>query len=119
MKIGDKINCEVTGIQEYGVFVKCDEYSGLIHISEISEQFVESTFDIFKAGEMIDVVVLEVDEARKQLKLSYKKAHPIHEEVARQIKIQKGFHSLAQKIDEWIDEYEVDVDDKNWFKIFW
>ena len=40
-KKGKIIRGTVTGIESYGVFVSCDEYySGLIHISEVSNDFV-------------------------------------------------------------------------------
>ena len=36
-KIGDIVSCVVSGIEPYGIFVVVDKkYSGLIHISEIS-----------------------------------------------------------------------------------
>ena len=40
-KVGDIVNCFVTGFKEYGIFVKVDnDYNGLIHISEISRSYV-------------------------------------------------------------------------------
>ena len=39
LKKGDIIECIVSGIEEYGFFIKTkDDYSGLVHISEISEK---------------------------------------------------------------------------------
>ncbi|HHT55243.1 MAG TPA: S1 RNA-binding domain-containing protein, partial [Acholeplasma sp.] len=72
------ITCEVVGFQEYGVFVRCDEYDGLVHISEISEQYVENIEEIFKVGDLVKLLVLDVNEEDKKLKLSYKKCHKIH-----------------------------------------
>ena len=94
MKIKDNIICKVTGVQPYGVFVSCDEYSGLIHISEISDQFVPKIEDILNVGDEIEVIVLEIDEDSKRLKLSYKQAHPIHPRIKKLVKIRIGFHSL-------------------------
>ena len=43
-KIGDTVKGKITGIQKYGIFVAVDnEYTGLIHISEISNAFVIKT----------------------------------------------------------------------------
>ena len=40
-KVGDIIEVKVTGIEQYGIFVKADEeYTGLIHISEIDDNFI-------------------------------------------------------------------------------
>ena len=41
-KVGSVVLGEVTGIESYGIFVKLNNgYSGLIHISEITEKFVK------------------------------------------------------------------------------
>ena len=50
----------VTGIEKYGVFVGLDEfYSGLIHISEISRNFVKDVNDYVSVGETIRVSTSE------------------------------------------------------------
>ena len=42
-KIGDIVQGCVTGIEKYGVFVNLDEYyTGLIHISEVSDLYVRN-----------------------------------------------------------------------------
>ena len=42
-KVGDTIKCVVTGFKEYGIFVRVnDEYNGLIHISEISNNYIRN-----------------------------------------------------------------------------
>ena len=41
-KIGDIIEVEVSGIENYGIFVKAeDDYTGLIHISEIDNNYIK------------------------------------------------------------------------------
>ncbi len=104
MKINDTITCTVTGIQSYGVFVSYEDYSGLIHISEVSDQYIPSIEDILCLGDTIEAVVLEIDEEQKRLKLSYKQANPIHPKIARQVKIKIGFHSLSKALPFWIDK---------------
>jgi general stress protein 13 len=104
MNINDQIVCKITGIQPYGVFVTYEDYTGLIHISEISDQFVPSIEDIMSIGDDVEVVVLEVDEAHKRLKLSYKKANPIHPKIQKMVRIKIGFHSLAKALPHWIEK---------------
>ncbi|MDI6452148.1 S1 RNA-binding domain-containing protein [Peloplasma aerotolerans] len=104
MKINDQIICKITGIQPYGVFVSYGEYSGLIHISELSDQFVSSIEEILCVGEEVEVSVLEIDEENKRLKLSYKKAHPVHPKIQKMVKIKKGFHSLSKALPHWIEK---------------
>ena len=63
----------VSGIEPYGIFVNFDEYySGLIHISEISNGFVRNPNKFVELGETIYVEILDVDEDECHLKLSIK-----------------------------------------------
>jgi len=104
MKIKDSIVCKVTGIQSYGVFVLCEDYSGLIHISEISDQYVPSISEILCVGDEVEVKVLDVDEENKRLKLSYKQANPIHPRIQKMVKVKIGFHSLGKALPHWIEK---------------
>ena len=104
MNINDRIVCRVTGIQPYGVFVSHQEYSGLIHISEISDQYVSSLEEFIRLGDDIDVYILDIDEENKRLKLSYKQAHPVHPKISKQVKIKIGFHTLDQALPHWIEK---------------
>lgn len=97
----------VSGITEYGIFVKLDDYySGLVHISEISDKFVSNINDYVKIGDNIKVLILDVDDETCHLKLSikslnYKKNnrnHPIIETTHK-------FSTLEKKLDFWIDDY--------------
>ena len=60
-KIGSVVLGYVTGIKEYGIFVQLDNNtSGLIHISEISNKYIESIDDYATIGELIRVrIVIE------------------------------------------------------------
>lgn len=98
------IECSVVGIKDYGVFCSCDEYNGLLHISEISNQYVDDIFSIFEIGDMLNLYILEKDEKYKKLKLSYKLSHPIHERIRKHVTIKKGFNSLKRQLNTWIKE---------------
>ena len=104
MEIKDSIICKVTGIQPYGVFIQCEDYTGLIHISELSDQYVPSIEEILCVGDEIEVAVLEVDQENKRLKCSYKQANPIHPRIQKMVKIKIGFHSLAKALPHWIEK---------------
>src|SRR5690606_37946828 len=63
INIGDRVNVVVTGIAEYGVFVTTPQgHRGLIHISEISDWFVEDARDYFYIGEELQVEVISKEE---------------------------------------------------------
>ena len=104
VNVKDYVTCKITGIQPYGVFVQCDDYAGLIHISEVSDQYVPSLEAILEVGDVIEAVVLEIDDEQKRLKLSYKEANPIHPRIKKMVKIQKGFHSLSKALPFWIEK---------------
>ena len=72
-KIGDSVKGKVTGIEKYGIFLLMEDgYTGLIHISEISEKFVRNVFDYVQLDEVIVSKVIEVDDENKRLKLTIK-----------------------------------------------
>ena len=53
-KRGRIVSGTVTGIEKYGIFVSLDEfYNGLIHISEVSNEFVKNIYDVVNVGEVI------------------------------------------------------------------
>ena len=63
----------VTGIESYGIFVSLDEfYSGLIHISEISNGFVKNIHDYVDIGDTIYVEIIGVNDEECHLNLSIK-----------------------------------------------
>lgn len=111
-KIGDVINCIVCGVENYGIFIRTDDdYTGLIHISEISSDFVRNVSDYAKVGERIKCQILEVNEELKQLKLTIKylnfKEGYSREEISH---LDHGFDTLSQKLPEWIEEKKKEIE---------
>ena len=102
----------VTGIQPYGAFVSLDEnHTGLIHISEISEDYVRDVRYFVKVGETLQLKVVDVDETTGQLRLSLKALHANRarkfKKYQRKDKLPKmviGFRSLESHLDGWIAE---------------
>jgi len=72
-KQGDLAEGIVTSIKKYGVFLSFSSYySGLIHISDISNDFINDIRMLFEIGDKVLVYIKEVDEHTKFLKLSIK-----------------------------------------------
>lgn len=70
----DKIvECKITDIMDFGLAVAIGSLRGFIHISEISWKRLEKLTDEFKIGETIKAVVVSLDDAKKNIKLSIKK----------------------------------------------
>lgn len=107
----DIIECTITGIRPYGIFVEYEDYSGLVHISEISEFYIEDINDIFKIGDKVTLFVMEVDKNYKRLKLSYKQNHKIHKRIRKNMKVVIGFHSLKNMLPVWLEKEK--SNDKN------
>lgn len=103
---GDILEGTVTGINEYGAFVRIDDiYTGLIHISEISNYYVKNILDYVSPGENILCEVLEIDQKSRRLKLSIKDIH--YKLVPNYGKIKdtkNGFKPLQMKLPIWIRE---------------
>lgn len=105
-KIGDMVRGKVTGIENYGIFVSTnDGYTGLIHISEISEKFVRNVFDYVQLDEVINAKVIELDEENKRLKLTIKNLDYRIED-KKDLEDKKGFSILRDKLPIWISEYK-------------
>ncbi len=106
-KKGKIIKGIVSGIESYGAFVKFDEYyTGLIHISEISHQYVKNITDFLNLGDTIYVEVLEVDDELSHLKLSIKNINYKPTNIKKYKKIvetKTGFKTLAYKLPKWIE----------------
>jgi len=63
----------VTKLEKFGAFVEVGaERPGLVHISEMSHDYVRSADEAVKVGDEIEVKVLDVDRRKKQIKLSIK-----------------------------------------------
>ncbi len=68
---GDVKTGKVTKLTNFGVFVELEPgLEGLLHISELAEEKVESPEDIVKVGDAIEVKVLRVDAADRKIGLS-------------------------------------------------
>ncbi len=76
-KVGDEVEGKVTGMVDFGVFVKIDEgLEGLVHISEIDWALVEDPKTRFKVGDKVMVKVIEVKEGKVSLSIKALKPNP-------------------------------------------
>jgi uncharacterized protein len=64
----------VTNVTAFGAFVDVGVHQdGLVHVSRMSDSFVENPQSFLKPGQQVKVAVLEVDEQRKRISLSMRK----------------------------------------------
>ncbi|HXL03557.1 MAG TPA: Tex family protein [Bacillota bacterium] len=74
---GIVVNGTVRNVVDFGAFVDIGvERDGLIHISEMSDSFVESPHDVVAVGDMVRVKVIKVDSERGRISLSMRTGTP-------------------------------------------
>ena len=75
---GTKINGRVVGLKEYGAFVEVEEgMEGLVHVSEMSwTGKINHPSQILNVGDDLEVMILDVDSAKKRMSLSIKQLEP-------------------------------------------
>ena len=74
IEVGSKLQGKVTGITNFGAFVELtDGSTGLVHISEVADNYVKDINEHLKVGDEVEVKVLNVEKDGK-IGLSIKKA---------------------------------------------
>jgi len=64
-KVGTKVEGTITAVTDFGVFVSFGEsLEGLIHISELAWQRIDSPADLYKVGDKIDAEVISLDNSK-------------------------------------------------------
>ncbi|MBE6050989.1 MAG: bifunctional 4-hydroxy-3-methylbut-2-enyl diphosphate reductase/30S ribosomal protein S1 [Clostridium sp.] len=74
--VGDVVKGEVKRFTNFGAFVNINGVDGLLHLSQISWKHVAKAEDMLKAGDIIDVKIIELDKETKKLSLSIKQLTP-------------------------------------------
>ncbi len=76
-EVGDILACTVTGIVDFGVFLKVEDgLEGLVHISELDWGLVEDPRSMFKIGQEIKAQVIEVKDGKISLSIKRLKQNP-------------------------------------------
>jgi small subunit ribosomal protein S1 len=71
---GDEVEGRVTKVVTFGAFVEIvPGVEGLVHISELAQHHVENPREVVSQGDLVRVVVLEIDGERRRLSLSMKR----------------------------------------------
>ncbi|WP_107495605.1 Tex family protein [Thalassobius sp. I31.1] len=74
LKPGMRLEGTVTNVAAFGAFVDIGVHQdGLVHISQLADRFVKDPHDVVKAGDVVRVMVTEVEVARKRIALSMRK----------------------------------------------
>ena len=71
LKPGMVLSGTVRNVIDFGVFVDIGVHQdGLVHISQVADRFIRHPSEVVRVGDVVKVVVLEVDEKKKRISLS-------------------------------------------------
>ncbi|BER93393.1 MAG: binding domain protein [Candidatus Atribacteria bacterium] len=102
VEVDSIVEGKVIGIAKFGAFVELEDGSkGLIHISEISNQFVKDVNDFLKVNDRVKVKVLRVSPDGK-IDLSLKRV--VDEEKEYATKLEQSKATLEQKMSRFLKE---------------
>ncbi|MCF6515877.1 RNA-binding protein S1 [Lactobacillus sp. S2-2] len=83
ISVGDKLTGRVSGITKFGAFVDLGNHqTGLVHISEVSNDYVKDINDILKVKDEVTVLVTKIGDDGK-MALSIKKANKEHSDTKK------------------------------------
>ena len=75
LKPGMTLTGTVRNVIDFGAFVDIGVHQdGLVHISQVADKFIKHPSEAVSVGDVVKVVVLEVDEKKKRISLSMKQA---------------------------------------------
>ena len=76
-QVGDSVSGEVTGMVDFGVFVKLQEgLEGLVHISEIDWGLVDDPRHFFHVGDNVTVKIIDIKDGKISLSVKALKPNP-------------------------------------------
>ena len=83
LAVGDTVKGVATGVVDFGIFVNVEGIEGLVHISEISWERVNSPSDYVKVGENIEAKIISIDKDRLSLSMKQLTKDPWLDEVEK------------------------------------
>ncbi len=72
ISVGQEIKGTVNRITDFGAFINLGGIDGLVHISEMSWERINKPQDLLKVGQIVDVIVLDINEEKGKISLSLK-----------------------------------------------
>ena len=76
LEVGQVVTGFVRGIKPYGAFIDIGGVSGLLHISEISHDHIDTPHSVFSVNDELKVMIIDLDAERGRISLSTKQLEP-------------------------------------------
>ncbi|MEL7035851.1 MAG: S1 RNA-binding domain-containing protein [Cyanobacteria bacterium J06592_8] len=70
LQIGQLVEGKVSSVKPFGVFVDLEGVTGLIHIKEVSQKYIDSLPDLFPIGMFVKAMIIDLEEGRRRVSLS-------------------------------------------------
>jgi small subunit ribosomal protein S1 len=126
--VGDVVEGEITGVVDFGVFIKLEEgLEGLAHISELDWGLVEDPANLFQVGDKVKAQIINIKDNKISLSIKSLKANPWEdakdkykrEDIVKGVVIKYNKYGALVSIEEGvaglvhISEFESETDMKN------
>jgi small subunit ribosomal protein S1 len=72
LSIGQLVDGKISNIKPFGLFVDFEGVTGLLHINQISANYIASLPALFEIGQPIQAVIIDLDTAKRRISLSTK-----------------------------------------------
>lgn len=98
LEVGEVVIGSVRGIKPYGAFIDIGGVSGLLHISEISHDHIDTPHSVFNVNDELKVMIIDLDAERGRISLSTKQLEPEPGDMLknRQLVIEKAEEMAAK-----------------------
>ena len=70
LQIGQLVEGKISSIKPFGVFVDLEGVSGLLHIKQVSQKYIDNLGKLFAPGQPLKALVVDLDEGRGRISLS-------------------------------------------------
>lgn len=70
LSIGQLFEGKVTSIKPFGVFIEMNGISGLLHIKQISQTYIDSIPKLFSIGQEVKALIIDLDAGKRRITLS-------------------------------------------------
>lgn len=70
LEIGQLVEGKVSSIKPFGVFLDLEGITGLLHVKQVSQSYIEDLAKLFPVGKLMKAIVIDLDEGRGRISLS-------------------------------------------------
>ena len=104
--VGDTVHGKVVRLVNFGAFVEIEKgIDGLVHISQISNKWLENPLSELEVGQEIDAKILDINSEKEKMTLSIKALLPEEPKPVKEVKVVEKVEKVEEEpeLKEWID----------------